>query len=133
MTICYLGLGSNLGDRRKCIKLAIGKLKRLQNTKIVKVSRLYETLPVSGPAGQGKFYNAALKIQTDILPLALLKKIQKIEKDLGRIRSRRWGPRTIDLDILFYGRRLIRSKELRVPHPKVFQRSFVMQPLFEVL
>ena len=133
MVICYLGLGSNLGDRRRQIKLAIQKLKNLQNTKVLKVSRLYATLPVGGPAGQGKFLNGVLKIKTAIPPLALLKKIQQIEKELGRTREVRWGPRTIDLDILFYGNQVIQHQNLRIPHPEIFKRPFVTQPLLEVL
>jgi len=133
MVICYLGIGSNLGNRRKYIILAIQKLKKLKDTKVIKVSRLYETRPVGGPAGQGKFLNAALKIKTALPPLNLLKSIQKIEQELGRIKTVRYGPRTIDLDILFYGKRVIRRRELKIPHPGVFQRQFVMRPLLEVL
>jgi 2-amino-4-hydroxy-6-hydroxymethyldihydropteridine diphosphokinase len=133
MAICYLGLGSNLGDRRSNIGRAIRKIKALPDTRVIKISRLFETCPVGGPAGQGKFLNGALRIKTAIPPSALLKKIKKIEKDLGRIETARYGPRSIDLDILFYNNRIIRRKELKIPHPKVFQRSFVMRPLAEVL
>jgi 2-amino-4-hydroxy-6-hydroxymethyldihydropteridine diphosphokinase len=133
MAICYLGIGSNLQDRRRHIKLAIQKLKKLKDTKVIKVSRLYETNPVGGPAGQGKFLNAALKIKTALPPLNLLKSIQRIEQELGRIKTLRYGPRTIDLDILFYGKRVIRRRELKIPHPRVFQRQFVMRPLLEAL
>jgi len=133
MAICYLGIGSNLQDRRRHIKLAIQKLKKLKDTKVIKVSRLYETNPVGGPAGQGKFLNAALKIKTTLPPLNLLKSIQRIEQELGRIKTLRYGPRTIDLDILFYGKRVIRRRELKIPHPEVFRRQFVMRPLLEAL
>jgi len=133
MVTCYLGIGSNLGNRRRYIKLAIQKLRKLKDTKVIKASRLYETHPVGGPAGQGKFLNAALKIKTAIPPLALLKRIKKIEQELGRTKAVRYGPRVIDLDILFYGHRVIRHKELKVPHPGVFRRRFVMQPLSELL
>ncbi len=133
MAICYLGIGSNFGDRRKYIRAAIQKIKELKDTKVIKVSRLYETRPVGGPAGQGKFLNAALKIKTAIPPLAFLKEIKKIEKRLGRVKTVRFGPRSIDLDILFYGNSVISRPKLKVPHPRVFQREFVMQPLLEVL
>jgi 2-amino-4-hydroxy-6-hydroxymethyldihydropteridine diphosphokinase len=133
MVICYLGIGSNLGNRRRHIKLAIQKLRKLKDTKVIKASRLYETHPVGGSAGQGKFLNAALKIKTAIPPLVLLKEIKKIEQELGRTKTVRYGPRVIDLDILFYGHRVIRCRELKVPHPGVFRRRFVMQPLSEVL
>jgi len=133
MVNCYLGIGSNLGDRRRYINSAIKKLKDLKNTRIIKASRLYETEAFGGPPGQRKFLNAVLKIKTAIPPPELLKKIKEIERLLGRRKSRRWGPRRIDLDILFYGERFIDSKGLKVPHPGVFRRAFVMRPLMDVL
>jgi len=133
MVTCYLGIGSNIGDRRRYISLAIKKLKGLKNTRIIKVSRLYETEPFGGPCGQRRYLNAAVRIKTSVTPPALLRKIKEIENLLGRNRSRRWGPRRIDLDILFYGDRNIDSSVLKVPHPGVFRRGFVMRPLMEVL
>jgi 2-amino-4-hydroxy-6-hydroxymethyldihydropteridine diphosphokinase len=133
MVTCYLGIGSNLGDRRKNIKLAIKEINALKNTKVIKASRIIETLPVGGPCGQAKFLNAALKIKTDILPLSLLKKLKTIEKKLGREPSVRNGPRTIDLDILFYADRIINTKALKIPHPRVFEREFVLRPLSQVI
>jgi len=133
MAICYLSIGSNLGNRRKNIKLAAEKVGALKSTRLIKKSKLFETLPVGGPAEQPNYLNAALKIQTNIPPLNLLKKIKKIEKELGRVASLRFGARVIDLDILLYGDRVIKSKELTIPHPRMFKRDFVIKPLKEVL
>lgn len=132
MQTCYLGIGSNLGDRRKNIKEAIKKLNALKETKVIKVSRIIETKPVGGPP-QGKFLNACLKIETSFPALTLLKKLKIIEKELGRKRTVCYGPRTIDLDILFYGNKVINRKELKVPHPKMLEREFVIKPLSEII
>lgn len=133
MKICYLGIGSNLGDRRKNIRLAIKKINALKDTKIIKVSKIIETKPIGGPPNQGKFLNAALKIKTHLAAPLLLKKLKTIEKELGRIKTVRYGPRSVDLDILFYGDRVINRKDLKVPHPKVFERQFVIKPLLEII
>jgi 2-amino-4-hydroxy-6-hydroxymethyldihydropteridine diphosphokinase len=133
MAICYLGIGSNLGDRRKNIRLAIGKIKALRNTTVVKSSRIVETSPLGGPPGQEKFLNAVLKVDTDITPINLLKRMKQIERDLGRKKTVRFGPRTIDLDMLFYADRIIDTKQLKVPHPRMFERDFVVGPLLEVI
>jgi len=133
MQICYLGIGSNLGDRRENIKLALQKIKSLKDTEFVKVSKLIETDPVGGPSGQGKFLNAALKIKTNIPPEKLLNRLKKIEKELGRTKAVGCSPRTIDLDILFYGDRIINSKNLVIPHPRIFEREFVIRPLLEII
>lgn len=133
MVTCYLGIGSNLGDRAKFIRLALTKIKTLKDTKVIKVSKIIETKAMGGPPDQGKFLNAALKIKTNLSALALLKNLKKIEKDLGRTKTVRYGPRTIDLDILFYTDKIINRKELKIPHPKVFERKFVIEPLLEIL
>ncbi len=133
MVTCYLGIGSNLGDRRKNISSAIKKIKALKDTKVIKVSRLIETEAVGGPAGQPKFLNGALKIKTNLPPLTLLKGIKKIEKELGRAKTVRYGPRVIDLDILLYADKIIKTKTLTIPHPKMFIRDFVIRPLSEII
>jgi 2-amino-4-hydroxy-6-hydroxymethyldihydropteridine diphosphokinase len=133
MAICYLGIGSNLGNRRKNIKLAIKKIGALKGNQIIKESRLLETLPVGGPSGQPDYLNTALKIKTNIPPLTLLKKLKKIEIEMGRVPSVRFGPRIIDLDILLYGDKVINSRKLTIPHPRMFKRDFVLKPLKEVL
>jgi 2-amino-4-hydroxy-6-hydroxymethyldihydropteridine diphosphokinase len=133
MVICYLGVGSNLGNRRKNIKLAVKQIRALKDTKIIKESNLLESLPCGGPIGQSKYLNSALKISTNFSPINLLKKLKTIEHDLGRVSTVRWGPRVIDLDILLYGDRVIRNKSLIIPHPRMFNRDFVIKPLTEVL
>lgn len=133
MTTCYLGLGSNLGDRRKNIRLAIQKINRLKGTKVIKVSKLIETAPVGGPLRQPKFLNGALKIKTNLSPQLLLKKIKEIEKELGRSKTTRFGPRTIDLDILLYSDKIMKTKKLTIPHPRMFERDFVLKSLSEVI
>ena len=100
MVICYIGVGSNLGDRVKNIKSAIKEIGALKRTKVMKASKLIETKPVGGLKLQPKFLNAALKIKTSLFPVALLKNLKIIEKQLGRVKTVRNGPRTIDLDIL---------------------------------
>lgn len=133
MVTCYLGIGSNLGNRRKNIKLAIKEISALKGTKFIKASRIIETEPEGGPACQPRFLNGALKITTNIPPLQLLKRIKEIEKQLGRAKSVPSGPRTIDLDILFYGDRIMNTRDLKIPHPKIFEREFVLKPLSEVI
>lgn len=134
MAVCYLGIGSNLGNRRQNIRLAIGKIDQLEATKVIKISRLHETEPVGGPKAQGKFLNAALKIKTKFSPSRLLKKLKAIERQLGRNGCYlHYGPRTIDLDMLFYADKFINRENLKIPHPKVFEREFVMRPLLEIL
>ena len=132
MVTCYLGLGSNLGNRKENIKKALEYLKSAKGVKIEKLSRIYETKPVGGPP-QGKFLNAALKISASLSPVLLLKVLKKIEKQLGRKKTARFGPRPIDLDILLYADRFIYTKALQIPHPRMFEREFVLKPLREIL
>jgi len=134
MAICYLGIGSNLGNRRKNIEIALKEIDHLKRTKVIKTSFLIETKPSGGPANQGKFLNAALRIKTSLSPLTLLKALKSIEYKLGRPkRYVRFSPRVIDLDILFYADKAINYSILKVPHPKAFKRDFVMRPLLEIL
>jgi 2-amino-4-hydroxy-6-hydroxymethyldihydropteridine diphosphokinase len=133
MVTCYLGIGSNLGNRRKNIRLAIQKIRTLKNTELLKISGIIESKPMGGPKNQGKFLNAAIKIKTNLTPLLLLKKLKKIEIELGRTKTVHYGPRTIDLDILFYGDRIINKKNLKIPHLKLFEREFVTKSLLEII
>lgn len=133
MVVCYLGVGSNLGDRRENIRRSIKELNSLKSTKVLKASRIVETEPEACPAGSPKFLNAALKISTNLSPLLLLKNLKNIEKKLGRVKSIRNAPRPIDLDILFYGNKVIKTKKLKIPHPRMFERKFVIKSLLEVL
>ena len=133
MVISYLGIGSNLGNRHSYIRTAINKINALKDTKVLKVSSLIETYPVGGPAGQRKFLNGAIRIKTSLPSATLLKKLKKIERELGRKKTVRNGPRKIDLDILLYGNQIIYTKQLKVPHPRMFERKFVIEPLDQVI
>ncbi|MDD5561862.1 MAG: 2-amino-4-hydroxy-6-hydroxymethyldihydropteridine diphosphokinase [Candidatus Omnitrophica bacterium] len=133
MPVCYLGLGSNLGKRKKNIESAVKKIGALKGTRLLKKSRIMESLPVGGPKGQRNFLNAALKINTRLSELDLLRSLKEIESQLGREKSVRFGPRVIDLDILLYADKVKKSKALTIPHPRMFKRDFVTKPLMEVL
>jgi len=125
----YIGIGSNLGDKEKNIKKSIDLLK--EKCRILKVSSLYETEPV-GYTNQDCFLNCVVEIDTELKPEELLKFSQSIEKILGRIKTIKYGPRTIDLDILFYGNYIIKTKNLIIPHPRLHKRLFVLEPLNEL-
>jgi len=128
----YVGLGSNLGDRAGAIAAAVERLRRTPGVRVGAVSPLFENPAVGGPADSPTFMNAAAGVLTTLSPLELLHDLQAIEADLGRVRLERWGPRTIDLDLLLYGDRVIASAELTVPHPLMHARRFVLQPLAEI-
>lgn len=131
MITCYIGIGSNLGDRRKYIDNAIAELKDSRKIIVKRVSSIYETEPV-GNIPQGRFLNGVLEIDTDLNPRQLLGILNRIEEKLGRMRTVKNGPRTIDLDILYYGDRKIDDKDLIVPHPKIEEREFVLKGLREL-
>jgi len=134
MVNCYIALGSNLGNRRNYLSAAFNKIKRLKGVKPIKISRVIETPPVGMPKKQPKFLNAALKIKTSLTPIKLLKCLQRVEEELGRpSRHSRSGNRAIDLDILLYGDKVIRTRRLIIPHPRMFKRDFVIKPLSEVI
>lgn len=133
MVTCFLGIGSNVGARRQNIKLAIKKINSLEGTKTIKLSRIIETKAMGGPAGQPKYLNAALKIETNLTPSMLLRGLKKIELELGRKKAVRWGPRIIDLDILFYADKTVNTRNLKIPHPRALERDFVVKPLMEVV
>ena len=129
MSIVYVGIGSNLGQREENIQKAISLLGK-QN-KILKISTIIETDPVGGPP-QGKFLNAVVKMETALEPLDLLKVLQNIEQQLGRVRTIPNAARTIDLDILLYDKISMQTPELTIPHPRMFEREFVLKPLKEI-
>jgi 2-amino-4-hydroxy-6-hydroxymethyldihydropteridine diphosphokinase len=133
MIVCYLGIGSNLGERRKNIKEAVKKINSLRATKALKISGIIRSKPAGGPAGQPEFLNAALKVRTKLSPALLLTGLKTIEKEMGRKKTLRFGPRIIDLDILLYGDKVIERKSLVVPHPRIFERDFVLKPLLEIM
>lgn len=131
MKLTYIAAGSNLGDRRNYLDQARLALSKTPGVRFLRTSKTYETDPVGGPA-QGKYLNAVWEIETELAPELLLKMLLSIEKQLGRIRSELNGPRTIDLDILFYGSEVIDKPGLRIPHPRLHTRSFVLQPLMDL-
>ncbi|MBQ7454673.1 MAG: 2-amino-4-hydroxy-6-hydroxymethyldihydropteridine diphosphokinase [Selenomonadaceae bacterium] len=129
--ICYLGLGANLGEREQTLRRAIERVKKISNVKLLRVSSFYETEPW-GVEGQPNFINAAIKISTELEPLALLDELQRVESELGRVRKKKWEPRPIDIDILLIEGREIFSERLTVPHPFLFRRDFALVPLMEI-
>ena len=129
MTIIYLSLGSNIGNRKKNLEKAVTELGK-NNIENIKISSLYETEPV-GPK-QRNFYNIAGKFKTNLNPQELLKVLKQTEEKLGRTKTYRWGPRVIDIDILFYGKKAIKSKNLIIPHKEIPNRAFVLVPMNEI-
>ncbi len=127
----FVGLGSNLGDREALIRQALDGLAALPEGRLVKVSSLYDTEPV-GEVDQPNFLNAACQLDTNLTARQLLWNLLLIEKRLGRVRQQRWGPRTIDLDLLLYGNLIVDEPDLVVPHPELLRRSFVLVPLVEL-
>jgi len=127
----FVGLGSNLGEREVMIRQALEALSKLPQTTLVKASSLYDTEPV-GEVDQPNFLNAVAQIDTELTPRQLLWNLFLIEKRLGRVRTHRWGPRTIDLDLLLYGGLVIEEPDLTVPHSELARRSFVLVPLVEL-
>lgn len=132
MATVFLGVGSNVGDRRANIEKALGILKEHEDIDVLAVSSLIETEPQGGPE-QGLFLNGALKIKTSLFPTDLLSQLKIIERRLGRTKTEVNGPRTLDLDILFYDDVVIlEGKSLTIPHPRLTQRLFVLEPLLEI-
>ena len=128
----FIAVGANLGPRYETIAAAVGKIGQLDGVRIVKESTLIETAPVGGPEGQGMFVNGAIKIETLLGAEVLLQAILTIEDQLGRVRNQKWGPRLIDLDLIFYGRSVIDEPHLQVPHPLMHTRGFVLVPMVEL-
>jgi dihydroneopterin aldolase/2-amino-4-hydroxy-6-hydroxymethyldihydropteridine diphosphokinase len=127
----YIGMGSNIGDREDMLKQAVDKLQAHPSVRIKRCSSLYETDPV-GYTEQPPFLNMVAAVETDLAPDILFQSMLEVERKLGRTRDIRWGPRTIDLDLLLYGEETIRTDMLTVPHPRLWERAFVLIPLHEV-
>lgn len=127
----YIGLGSNLGDRLLYLSDALEMLDKAGGVSVTKKSPVYETKPV-GVTDQPKFLNCAVQVQTTLTPDELLVVCRAIEEKLERVRITKWGPRTIDLDILFYGNKVINEKMLKIPHPRIQDRGFVLKPLMDI-
>ncbi len=131
MSHAYIGLGSNLQGPRRQLEQALDELAALPHSRLLKASGFYLSPPL-GPADQPDYLNAVALLETDLAPLALLDRLQALEHAQGRVRTRRWGPRTLDLDLLLYGRRRIDHPRLTVPHPGIDERDFVLKPLAEI-
>ncbi len=134
MARAFIAIGSNLGDRLAHVKRARVDLAELPRTRLVGVSSTYETAPV-GPVEQGDFLNAAASLDTQLDPFELLEALREIEREAGRPTGSarvKWGPRTLDLDIILYGQEVISTETLVVPHPLMHERWFVLKPLAEL-
>lgn len=123
----FIALGSNLGDREANLRAARSALPG-----VTAVSRVYETDPVGGPAGQGPFLNAVVALETELSPRELLRLAARLEAEAGRVRTEVWGPRTLDVDILLVGDLEVDEPDLVVPHPRMWERDFVLAPLADV-
>ena len=124
----FLGMGSNLGDSRRLLRDAVAAL----GDRVVGVSPLYETEPVGGPPGQPNYLNVVVELDTDQTPRELLGLARRLETAAGRARAERWGPRTLDVDVLLVGDMRVDEPDLVVPHPRMQERRFVMAPLADL-
>ncbi len=132
MTTCFIAIGSNLSDPVAQAKEAIEALKHLPKSELTCCSSLYSSTPM-GPQDQPDYINAVAQITTELTPLELLDCTQRIEQEQGRVRKdERWGPRTLDLDIILYGNEVIDSERLTIPHYGMKEREFVLYPLLEI-
>lgn len=126
----YLGIGSNLGDRREHLARAVDGLRRLDGD--LAVSPVYETAPVGGPEDQGLYLNCVVRLETDLSPHELLEVAHRLEREAGRVRTVRFGPRTLDVDLLLLDDLVIDDEDLVVPHPRMYERAFVLAPLADL-
>jgi 2-amino-4-hydroxy-6-hydroxymethyldihydropteridine diphosphokinase len=132
MTVAYIGIGSNVGERRQFVRDAVAALDALDEVEVLDVSSLYETSPIGGPP-QRSFINLAVKLETGLEPRGLLEACKAIESRFGREPSDiRWGPRVVDLDILLYGEEKVNEPDLEIPHPRLRERKFALIPLLEM-
>ncbi|MBX3415541.1 MAG: 2-amino-4-hydroxy-6-hydroxymethyldihydropteridine diphosphokinase [Pirellulales bacterium] len=132
MASCLIGIGSNLGDRAALVERALAALAQLPETQSVARSSVYETAPIGGPAAQFPYLNCAALLASELSPFALLDQLQRIEHELGRVRTEHWGSRTIDLDLLLYDELELASERLVVPHPRLAWRRFALKPAAEI-
>lgn len=131
MNEAYVALGANLGDREAGLREALRRMADLPGVKLLRVSAVYETEPF-GYADQPQFLNMAAALTAEMSPEELLGHLLNIEKDMGRVRTVRWGPRTIDLDLLLCGDKVVNTEYLTLPHPRMAERAFVLVPLREI-
>lgn len=134
MSACVaIGLGANLGEPDAALRDAVDAIDALPTTRVLLTSHLYATTPIGGPPDQPEYTNAAVLVETSLAPSALLRELLRIEHDAGRVRTEHHGPRTLDLDVLWWEGRVIDEPDLQVPHPRLMERRFALEPLFEVL
>jgi 2-amino-4-hydroxy-6-hydroxymethyldihydropteridine diphosphokinase len=131
MTVCYIGLGSNLQNPQQQVTEAVQEIAQIPQTTLLNQSHWYQSTAV-GPGTQDDYVNGAVKIDTQLRALELLYTLQAIEQRHRRIRIEHWGPRTLDLDLLAYGDELIDHPRLSVPHPRIAERNFVIYPLYDL-
>lgn len=132
MTVAYIGIGSNVGERRSFCRRAVDELRAADGVEVDAVSSLYETSPVGGPP-QRSFVNCVARVATELDPRLLLETCKEIERKLGREPSDiRWGPRVVDLDVLTFGDEKVSEPGLEIPHPRMSERGFVLVPLLEI-
>lgn len=131
MTVCYLGLGSNIDCPHRHLIRAIKEIKQLPKTIVIKMSSIYKTKPI-GWGYQPGYCNQVVMIKTQLLPTQLLTYCQNLEKKHHRVKKRIWGPRTLDIDILLFGSKQYDLAHLKIPHPELLNREFVLKPLFEI-
>lgn len=127
----YLGFGANLGDPLTTLQESVIVL-NCKEIDVVKKSPLYKTAPVGGPSGQDEYINGVVQISTVLEPSKLLQQVHAIEQQFGRVRTVRWGARTLDIDILLYGPDTVEQPDLSIPHPRMHERRFVLQPLVDI-
>ena len=128
-----VGLGANLGEPLEALRAAVDAIDALPTTTVLLVSDVFRTTPIGGPPDQAEYANAAALIETSLAPRALLRELHRIEAEAGRVRVLHDGPRTLDLDILWWQGRVIHEPDLQVPHPRLFERRFALEPLTDVL
>lgn len=131
-SLVHVAIGGNIGDVPGTLSRAVRALDEAEGIRVRAVSPLFETAPVGGPEGQPAFLNGALTLETSLPPGELLHVLMEVEKSLGRVREVADGPRTVDLDILLWGERVIREEALEIPHPRMHLRSFVLVPLAKI-
>jgi 2-amino-4-hydroxy-6-hydroxymethyldihydropteridine diphosphokinase len=132
MNNVYLSIGTNMGDRKRNLQEAVWLLTKMDDVNVIRVSSIYETAPV-GYTDQAAFLNICVYVQTTKTAAQMLEACQFVEQELGRVRVIRWGPRSIDLDILLFNQENIESEHLIVPHARMYERAFVLLPLMEVI
>jgi len=130
--VVFIGVGSNLGNREENIKKAILKTSELPQTSVLATSSIINTKPI-GKRDQPDFLNCIIKIETKYTSNGLLTELQNIESDMGRIRKEKWGPRVIDLDILFFNDEIIETEDLTIPHPEILNREFILYLMKEII